>query len=1184
MKKVIAISLLMVFIYSNLVYSQNLKDNIIKDTTNQYIKTFEKVDTTKTVDISSFEELKQAILVQNSTINLTKDIVFTEDLDIKSKNIIIKGNGKKIDLNKTYKFTVKSNNITLDNIEFINYLSTGLTVYRASDITLSNLTLIGNDISLSKDKRSKVGIDIYKSTVKLYNITTKNHLYRAIQVRGESTVDILSKNTHINDTIHLQTIKDIKKNESDNIVNDKNGFYLKGESTVSEDKETVNYFSKTDIEVSTAEKLIKNITSSGNVLNIKNNITINEEDLKLLGDNTELVISNNIVINGNDKIIDLNKLATVTLKGNDIKVNNLNIKNSKDIGLNIYNSKNIYLNDVSVENSTRYGIFVNGSIVKLENCSTINNNIGIMITRSRTLKSSSNQDSNVEIIPPIKQKEANINVSVTNLEMIDGYFQNNKFKAPKGIFNEVINEPEYKKLSDYYLDLFKIQGKDRDKKYKEQTINYMIYQTIINAKTNTEVKNQDGSYVRLRGDGIVDETLNLEKLIKYAALNSKEIYFPKGTYKITRDIDLSTIDFPALCNFTLSGDKNGLTIFDGSSSNEKMLKLKNEEYKTVMNYININNIVFNNMALSFNGPNKKSISLNNNAFINGEYTREKNASGDITKVTMIPYIEVKNSSYSIEKNIFLRGTNYVGRGISTYRTKNSTIKDNFFGRLEGIGDASHMLPSDVINKLNLINNKSKSTLKDSLNVDGSQGNFFTCINNERYDENVSITNNYFNLNKTRNINSDFKTDVLISGINVAKEGQRRDHIIYSKGYNGLNIYGNYFEGMENGAAGGIKIRNGKNAYIGSNHLKDVPILTYIYGDLTREECLLYNTTIYNNLLHNVTNFGKEGTGIIYYQSYKNGDTLEFKSKDVVTETWTNAYADVKNFLLYDNKFMTDDKDEITISIRAEIPYKNNEFLAYENKYVDKDILVNYRPGNIKLPESTESTILTKANDGYKKYKDVNIPLTPANVDYKYINQELSKASIFLEELEKNNISMQYPTNISNELKDLILDTTKLVKSKSLNQWDTNERITLIQETLEKLKANKLPMIYGIDDITIQVGDKFNPLNGVSAKDRDGNDLTDKIIISGKVDTTKPGKYTITYQLTDKYNNTTKHIRTITVKDKDNNNSSNNNDNKGKQNNKLNYFENIKTGDNILTFIILGILSLLAIIFINRKKK
>ena len=52
--------------------------------------------------------------------------------------------------------------------------------------------------------------------------------------------------------------------------------------------------------------------------------------------------------------------------------------------------------------------------------------------------------------------------------------------------------------------------------------------------------------------------------------------------------------------------------------------------------------------------------------------------------------------------------------------------------------------------------------------------------------------------------------------------------------------------MANDASGGIKIRNGKNAYIGSNHFKDVPLLTYIHGDLTKEECTLYNTTIYNN--------------------------------------------------------------------------------------------------------------------------------------------------------------------------------------------------------------------------------------------------------------------------------------------------------------------------------------------------
>ena len=165
------------------------------------------------------------------------------------------------------------------------------------------------------------------------------------------------------------------------------------------------------------------------------------------------------------------------------------------------------------------------------------------------------------------------------------------------------------------------------------------------------------------------------------------------------------------------------------------------------------------------------------------------------------------------------------------------------------------------------------------------------------------------MDPTRNITGDFGPNVLVSGINVAVDGQRRDHIIYSKGYNNLNIYGNYFEGMENGAAGGVKIRNGKNAYVGSNHFKDVPVLTYIYGDLTKEECVLYNTTIYNNLFHQTTNFGGQGTGILYYQSYRDGDTLEFKvtNPDGTTgkEPWDNAFGDVQNFVIYKNQFFNE---------------------------------------------------------------------------------------------------------------------------------------------------------------------------------------------------------------------------------------------------------------------------------------
>ena len=224
-----------------------------------------------------------------------------------------------------------------------------------------------------------------------------------------------------------------------------------------------------------------------------------------------------------------------------------------------------------------------------------------------------------------------------------------------------------------------------------------------------------------------------------------------------------------------------------------------------MNYMEIENIVFNNMGVEVNGPYKKGIVLKNNTFMNGNYTREKRADGSIAKVTMEPYIIAKNSKYLIENNIFLRGTNYPGRGISTYRTKNTNINSNFFGDLDGADDAAKMLPLEVSNRLSII--------KNSNLVEGNQGNFFTAINNERYDTNVLISNNYMNMVEERNILSDFPTDGLVSGINVAKEGQRRDHLIYSKSYENLSIVGNYFKGMENGAAGGVKIRNGQNCYV-----------------------------------------------------------------------------------------------------------------------------------------------------------------------------------------------------------------------------------------------------------------------------------------------------------------------------------------------------------------------------------
>ncbi len=68
------------------------------------------------------------------------------------------------------------------------------------------------------------------------------------------------------------------------------------------------------------------------------------------------------------------------------------------------------------------------------------------------------------------------------------------------------------------------------------------------------------------------------------------------------------------------------------------------------------------------------------------------------------------------------------------------------------------------------------------------------------------------------------------------------------------------------------------------------------------------------------------------------------------------------------------------------------------------------------------------------------------------------------------------------------------------------------------------------DQTIYVGDNFNVLAGVKAIDTEDGDITNKIKVTGSVDTTKKGTYKITYTVTDSFGNTVSKEVTITVLD------------------------------------------------------
>ena len=76
--------------------------------------------------------------------------------------------------------------------------------------------------------------------------------------------------------------------------------------------------------------------------------------------------------------------------------------------------------------------------------------------------------------------------------------------------------------------------------------------------------------------------------------------------------------------------------------------------------------------------------------------------------------------------------------------------------------------------------------------------------------------------------------------------------------------------------------------------------------------------------------------------------------------------------------------------------------------------------------------------------------------------------------------------------------------------------------------NTAPVINGVTNKEIKIGSAFNPLTGVTASDKEDGDLTNKIVVSGTVDTTKAGAYNLTYSVTDSKGLITTAKATLTV--------------------------------------------------------
>jgi ABC-type oligopeptide transport system substrate-binding subunit len=77
-----------------------------------------------------------------------------------------------------------------------------------------------------------------------------------------------------------------------------------------------------------------------------------------------------------------------------------------------------------------------------------------------------------------------------------------------------------------------------------------------------------------------------------------------------------------------------------------------------------------------------------------------------------------------------------------------------------------------------------------------------------------------------------------------------------------------------------------------------------------------------------------------------------------------------------------------------------------------------------------------------------------------------------------------------------------------------------------------PVLAGVEDVNLTIGDLFDELEGVSASDEEDGDLTSSITVSGSVDLNAVGTYTITYSVEDSAGQVVTAARTVVVGDLD----------------------------------------------------
>ena len=341
------------------------------------------------------------------------------------------------------------------------------------------------------------------------------------------------------------------------------------------------------------------------------------------------------------------------------------------------------------------------------------------------------------------------------------------------------------------------------------------------------------------GDGIADDSDELNAAVTLAVAQNKSLYFPMGTYLISKHIQIED-------KVSLYGDSTGLSVIMAVNGAPD---IGDQEAAKNIDNITIQDLHFVNVKVSMIGDgnyNKENHTVRRCIFMATDP-----AFGD-TEQLQWQYITLS----VIEHCIFLRQSEcQAGPGLRTYKTKECMIRGNVWGldmnqtgwlATEWEGFASW---DNLLEKLN--------SLRQTFNLDWDQGQFRCAFYPNRV-LNEKIYDNIFNGSPFDNAN------------------ELQDHVIYSKDYQDLEIVGNWMRGWPVSAGGGLKIRNAYGPVIvAANRFVNTPVLQYSYAPTNVPE-VYQNALLYRNWFDINEELTFDRLGLSYWENEANGEDINIE--------------------------------------------------------------------------------------------------------------------------------------------------------------------------------------------------------------------------------------------------------------------------------------------------------------------